>query len=137
MDFFPSSKRRLLAKALGKLRKIEAVALTAAAERLDSGELEKQMADARAREAWNHTSAVLAMIANANRDPKKSRPLKPGDFHPYAGKRRRGIPITAANIQVLKRLASAGRGGGTGRPGPENRGFSAESILTPDPRPFR
>ena len=63
------------------------------------------MAEARAREAWNHTSAVLAMIANANRDPKKSRPLKPGDFHPYAGKRKPGIPVTAANIQVLKRLA--------------------------------
>ena len=63
------------------------------------------LAEARASEAWNHTSAVLAMIANASRDPKKSRPLKPGDFHPYAGKRKRGIPVTAANIQVLKRLA--------------------------------
>ena len=63
------------------------------------------MAEARAGEAWNHTSAVLAMIANANRDPKKSKVFRPGDFHPYAGKRKRGIPITAANIQVLKRLA--------------------------------
>jgi hypothetical protein len=27
------------------------------------------MAEARAREAWAHTSAVLALIANVNRDP--------------------------------------------------------------------
>jgi hypothetical protein len=40
------------------------------------------MAEGRTRERWNHTAAVLAMIANVNRDPKKGRPLNPADFHP-------------------------------------------------------
>lgn len=44
------------------------------------------------------------MTANVNRDPKKSRAFKPADFHPYlsGGGRKRGIPITAGNIGILK-----------------------------------
>jgi len=41
------------------------------------------------------------MAANVNRDPKKSRTLRPGDFHPSAGERKRGIRVTAANMQAL------------------------------------
>ncbi len=44
VDFFPQAKRRVLAKALAKLRKLETVALAAVETRLDSPELEKQMA---------------------------------------------------------------------------------------------
>jgi hypothetical protein len=33
------------------------------------------MAEARGRESWAHTSAILALIANVNRDPKKTRPF--------------------------------------------------------------
>ena len=65
------------------------------------------MAEAKARAAWDRTSLVCALIVNANRDPKKSRPVKPADFNPYAKndtKRRRGIPITPANIELLKVL---------------------------------
>ena len=65
------------------------------------------MAEAKARSAWDRTSLVCALIANANRDPKKSRPYKPADFNPYAKsdtKGRRGIPITPANIELLKVL---------------------------------
>ena len=29
------------------------------------------MADARQTDAWNHTAAVLAMLANTHRNPKK------------------------------------------------------------------
>ncbi|MCK4603006.1 MAG: hypothetical protein KAU28_11100 [Phycisphaerae bacterium] len=43
VDFFPSQKRRLLAKALGKLKKLESMALDAAEQKLDSGELEREM----------------------------------------------------------------------------------------------
>jgi len=43
------------------------------------------MAEGRCREHWNHTSAILAMLANVNRDPKKSRVFKPDDFNPYVG----------------------------------------------------
>ena len=42
-DFFPQQRRRLLRKALEKLRKLESMALTAAETRLDSPELERQM----------------------------------------------------------------------------------------------
>jgi hypothetical protein len=42
-DFFPAQKRELLRKALGKLRKLEAMAFTAAGARLDSPELEEQL----------------------------------------------------------------------------------------------
>lgn len=45
-DFFPQQRRKLLHKALEKLRKLESMALTAAADRLDSPELERQMQDA-------------------------------------------------------------------------------------------
>ncbi|NLX57690.1 MAG: hypothetical protein GXY74_01220 [Phycisphaerae bacterium] len=49
VGFFPRERRRLLAKALGKLRTLEAMALKAAEDRLDSPALEKEMAAALAR----------------------------------------------------------------------------------------
>jgi hypothetical protein len=42
------------------------------------------MADGRQRAAWGHTSTLLAMLANVNRDPKKSRKFRPADFDPYS-----------------------------------------------------
>lgn len=33
---------------------------------------------------WNHTSSLLAMMFNLNRDPKKHRPVTPETFNPYA-----------------------------------------------------
>lgn len=70
------------------------------------------MAEGRGREMWGHTSAVLALMANCNRDPKKSRAFSPADFNPYAARRRRGIPITAANIDVLRRIFVPADGAG-------------------------
>ena len=33
---------------------------------------------------WNHTSTVMSLMANANRNPKKKpSPYKPSDFNPY------------------------------------------------------
>ena len=40
------------------------------------------MADARLQHTWNQTSALMALVANAHRDPKKTRPFKPADFNP-------------------------------------------------------
>jgi len=40
------------------------------------------MVEARQRDNWTHTSAILALTANCNRDPKK-RPLQPDDFNPF------------------------------------------------------
>lgn len=64
------------------------------------------MAEARQSAAWDHTAAILAMVANVNRDPRKSRPLRPADFHPYGkGKGKQSIAVRAANIELLKPLA--------------------------------
>ena len=45
-DFFPQQRRKLLHKALEKLRKLESMALTAAADRLDSPELQAKFDEA-------------------------------------------------------------------------------------------
>jgi hypothetical protein len=62
------------------------------------------MAQAACRERWARTSAVLALIANANRDPKKTRPFKPADFDPYAGPQApaQGIEVDKDSIGTLK-----------------------------------
>jgi hypothetical protein len=46
VGFFPKGRRELLSKALGKLRTLEAMALRAAEDRLDSPALEQEMAEA-------------------------------------------------------------------------------------------
>ena len=60
------------------------------------------MAEAHGRDCWNHTSAILAMIANVNRDPKKGKAFKPSDFNPHVEKQRSGIPLTSDNLSILK-----------------------------------
>ena len=60
------------------------------------------MAEGCDKQRWNHTSQLLALIANANRDPKKGRTFRPSDFNPYAKGRRTGMPITKRNLKVLK-----------------------------------
>jgi hypothetical protein len=54
-----------------------------------------------------HTSAVLSMLYNANRDPKHSRPRAPRDFHPYlagGSASHSGIPITKATMSLVKQV---------------------------------
>lgn len=60
------------------------------------------MAEARGREAWAHTSAILALIANVNRDPKRTRPYKPGDFDPYSARDKRSEAIAITDMAFLK-----------------------------------
>lgn len=60
------------------------------------------MAEARGREAWAHTSGILALIANVNRDPKKTRPYKPGDFDPYSARDKRSEAIAITDMAFLK-----------------------------------
>lgn len=57
------------------------------------------MCEAHLDESWSHTSSLLALIANVNRDPKKTGPFKASDFHP--GKRKQPVTETA-DISVLK-----------------------------------
>jgi hypothetical protein len=60
------------------------------------------MAQARSRQAWAHTSTVLAMLANVNRDPKKTRPFKPADFDPHKASILEKRPMAKVSIDVLK-----------------------------------
>ena len=58
------------------------------------------MAEARERSEWSRTSVLLALIANAHRDAKKTRPFKPGDFDPFAGREK----DQASDIPALRAL---------------------------------
>jgi len=61
------------------------------------------MADARRRDEWQHTSAVLAMLANIHRNPKKKpQPFTPAEFNPLAGERKSAPPKTG--VRTLKTI---------------------------------
>ena len=64
------------------------------------------MAEARQREAWNHTAALLALLANCHRDPRRSRAFTVTDFHPLADP---AEPPPRADIRVLKAVFIDGR----------------------------
>ena len=59
------------------------------------------MAQGNSEALWSHTSTVLAMIANVNRDPKKTRAFKPDDFNPHA---RKPVVRGKADITILKQV---------------------------------
>jgi hypothetical protein len=43
---------------------------------------------------WGQTAALLAMTANANRDPKKRpQPFMPDDFNPMAARKKKAVSI--------------------------------------------
>lgn len=60
------------------------------------------MARERVRQSWNHTSMILAMLANVNRDPKKGRALRPADFHPMREKPAAKPAVLKGDIRMLK-----------------------------------
>jgi len=62
------------------------------------------MGDGRRQDRWQHTSNLMALIANVNRDPKKGRPFRPSDFNPTLSKTSRPdvIVVTKENISLLK-----------------------------------
>jgi hypothetical protein len=57
------------------------------------------MAEARSRERWNHTAAVLALLANCHRDPRRHRAYIPADFLPQEP-RRAAKPLP--DLSILK-----------------------------------
>ena len=71
------------------------------------------MSEAHARAAWARTSALMALVANCHRDPKRTRALRPSDFDPFA---RRGSPVKA-DITVLKDVFIDRKMPGYGGPG--------------------
>ena len=67
------------------------------------------MAEARLETEWARASALLALIANVNRDPKKTRAFRPDDFNPFAEKRTTGVTLDKGNIHILKRVFVDGK----------------------------
>ena len=60
------------------------------------------MGEARSQVLWNHTSSVLAMLANVHRDAKRSKVYHPSDFNPHSNKRIQ--PRTMVGIETLKHV---------------------------------
>lgn len=58
------------------------------------------MSEAKSSDAWRHTAAVLALIANVNRDPRKQRPFKPEDFNPHEQKPK--TVIRGKDLRILR-----------------------------------
>ena len=58
------------------------------------------MAEARSQEQWNHTAALLALIANCHRDPHRRKAYEPSDFLP--GRVGRDEVLPTADLSVLK-----------------------------------
>ncbi len=69
------------------------------------------MLEGRQRHDWSVASGLMALVANTQRDPKRSRPLKPSDFDPFA-KPNRSPASTAplkVGVSVLKHVFIEGR----------------------------
>ncbi len=62
------------------------------------------MAEARSREGWSRTSAVLAMTANCHRDPKKSKLFTPADFNPHEQTEKNKPLVRTKNLGILKQV---------------------------------
>jgi uncharacterized protein len=64
------------------------------------------MAEGRAKDQWQHTSSILALVANVNRDPKKTKAFKPSDFNPTLSQTSRPdvIVVTKENESLLKHM---------------------------------
>ncbi len=64
------------------------------------------MAEGRSREMWEHTSAILAMIANVNRTKSTSRKFTPLDFDPYRAEKKRDAQrqpaVGTVGVEILK-----------------------------------
>lgn len=58
------------------------------------------MSEARSRDAWRHSAALMALIANVNRDPRRQRPFKPDDFNPHEQKPK--TVLRGKGLRILK-----------------------------------
>lgn len=59
------------------------------------------MAEARGRFEWNQTSALLALMVNLVRDPRRGSPARPSDFNPFA--ERPPVPVLRGrDLSILK-----------------------------------
>lgn len=56
------------------------------------------MAEGRQRHDWSIAASVMALVANTQRNPKRTRPFKPSDFDPFAKRQ----TFIRADVSVLK-----------------------------------
>ena len=68
------------------------------------------MAEARQQAEWQRVSALMALLANVNRDPKHA-PFKPADFNPYAKSASESVVTVNKEEAILlfKQIAQAAR----------------------------
>jgi hypothetical protein len=64
------------------------------------------MAEAKQRDEWARTSSLMALIANANRAPKKHRAFRPIDFDPFAATPKVKQKV---DVSILKEVFIEGR----------------------------
>ena len=60
------------------------------------------MVESKDRGEWGRLSNLMALLANINRDPKKSKVFKPTDFNPYYAPKQDCVQVTRENIGVLR-----------------------------------
>ena len=60
------------------------------------------MAEAKGKDNWQHTSTVLALLANINRDPKKQKAFTPDDFNPYRKEPEKKTILKGKDLRILK-----------------------------------
>lgn len=70
------------------------------------------MGEARCRENWTHTSEIVAMMINVNRDPRKSPPVLAAELNPYRIQRPTRMG-RKAGFEMLKAVFVDGKPGGT------------------------
>ena len=68
------------------------------------------MAEGHGRDEWSRMSVLLALTANAHRDPKKGRAFKPSDFDPFGREPSEVIEVNRENIGLLKEAFTTEKG---------------------------
>ncbi len=62
------------------------------------------MAEAKAKSDWSRTSALMALLANAHRDPMKTKVFTPADFNPFMDNERKKpvVHTKTKDLSILK-----------------------------------
>ena len=68
------------------------------------------MAEGQGRAAWARTALLAAILANAHRDPRRTRAFEPKDFDPYArGDARRRLD-DGTTMEMIKQALTGRKG---------------------------
>ncbi len=63
------------------------------------------MAEGRAAQEWAQTSALMTLISNIHRDPKKGKALPPDYFNPFKKlKKRTNKIMKTKDLSILKKV---------------------------------